>query len=86
MEKYWKICVDSFTGYWNYLFNEVSQPGIHNYFYWLLGLSVLVFMEGKGNGRHGARKSAFGHKKRPQIIEPLLYKVHLNITVSRNQD
>jgi len=44
MEKYWKIFVDSFTGYWNYLFNEVSQPGIHNYFYWLLGLSVLVWI------------------------------------------
>jgi len=44
MEKYWKICVDSFSGYWNYLFNEVSQPGIHNYFYWLLGLSVLVWI------------------------------------------
>lgn len=43
MEKYWKITVDSFTGYWNYLFNEVSEPGIHNYFYWLVGLSLLAW-------------------------------------------
>jgi sterol desaturase/sphingolipid hydroxylase (fatty acid hydroxylase superfamily) len=43
MEKYWQITIDSFTGYWNYLFQEISEPGIHNYFYWLVGLSLLAW-------------------------------------------
>ena len=43
MEKYWKIIVDSFTGYWNYLVTEITEPGLTNYFYWLLGLSLLVW-------------------------------------------
>ncbi len=44
MEKYWKITIDSFTGYWNYLTHEITHPGLNNYFYWLIGLSVLVWM------------------------------------------
>lgn len=43
MEKYWKIIVDSFTGYWNYLVQEVTTPSWTNYFYWLVGLSLLVW-------------------------------------------
>jgi sterol desaturase/sphingolipid hydroxylase (fatty acid hydroxylase superfamily) len=44
MEKYWNIIRDSFTGYWNYLVSEISNPSWDNYFYWLLGLSLLVFL------------------------------------------
>ena len=43
MEKYLKIIQDSFTGYFNYLIDEITNPGWTNYFYWLLGLSLLVF-------------------------------------------
>ncbi|ARN79320.1 hypothetical protein BST97_01700 [Nonlabens spongiae] len=43
MEKYLDIIADSFTGYWNYLVSEISNPTWTNYFYWLLGLSTLVF-------------------------------------------
>ncbi|MEE3149056.1 MAG: sterol desaturase family protein [Bacteroidota bacterium] len=43
MEKYLKIIQDSFTGYFNYLIEEITNPGGTNYFYWLLGLSLLVF-------------------------------------------
>lgn len=43
MEKYVKIIQDSFTGYFNYLIEEITNPGWTNYFYWLLGLSLLVF-------------------------------------------
>jgi sterol desaturase/sphingolipid hydroxylase (fatty acid hydroxylase superfamily) len=32
-----------FTGYWNYLMDEVTQPNLHNYFYWLVALSILVW-------------------------------------------
>ena len=43
MEKYLKIIQDSFTGYFNYLIDEITNPGWTNYFYWLVGLSLLVF-------------------------------------------
>ncbi|EAQ48853.1 sterol desaturase family protein [Leeuwenhoekiella blandensis] len=43
MDKYLKIIQDSFTGYFNYLIDEITNPGWTNYFYWLLGLSLLVF-------------------------------------------
>ncbi len=43
LEKYLNIITDSFTGYWNYLVTEISNPSWTNYFYWLIGLSVLVF-------------------------------------------
>ncbi|NNF36311.1 MAG: sterol desaturase family protein [Saprospiraceae bacterium] len=43
MEKYWNIVQYSFSGYWNYLVSEITNPGLNNYFYWLLGLSLLVW-------------------------------------------
>jgi sterol desaturase/sphingolipid hydroxylase (fatty acid hydroxylase superfamily) len=44
MAEYWKIIVDSYTGYWNYFVNEVAYPGWHNYFWWLVGLSLFVWL------------------------------------------
>ena len=42
--KYLKIIQDSFTGYFNYLLQEISNPSWTNYFYWVLGLSLLVWV------------------------------------------
>lgn len=44
MEKYIDIIERSFSGYFNYLIKEISNPSWTNYFYWLLGLSILVFL------------------------------------------
>lgn len=44
MNKYWNIIIDSFTGYWNYLVKEVTTLSWTNYFYWLVGLSLLVWL------------------------------------------
>ncbi|MDT0643942.1 sterol desaturase family protein [Zunongwangia sp. F363] len=44
MEKYLKIIADSFTGYFSYLVQEISDPSWTNYFYWLTGLSILVWL------------------------------------------
>ena len=44
IKKYLKIIVDGFTGYWNYLQNELLYPSWHNYFYWLVGLSLVVWL------------------------------------------
>ncbi|MCB0639320.1 MAG: sterol desaturase family protein [Lewinella sp.] len=44
MEQYWQIFVNSYQGYARYLWHEITHPGWHNYFYWLIGVSVLFFI------------------------------------------
>jgi sterol desaturase/sphingolipid hydroxylase (fatty acid hydroxylase superfamily) len=44
IEKYVKIIGDSYYGYFNYLVNEMFYPSWHNYFWWLLGMSVGVWL------------------------------------------
>jgi len=44
LEKYLKIIQDSFTGYFNYLVQEITNPSWTNYFYWLIVLSLLVWI------------------------------------------
>lgn len=43
MEKYIEIFVNGYTGYAKYLWKEVTDPGWHNYFYWLIGVSAFFF-------------------------------------------
>jgi sterol desaturase/sphingolipid hydroxylase (fatty acid hydroxylase superfamily) len=44
IQEYFKIFVDGYYGYWNYLTSEILYPSWHNYFWWLLGISVVVWM------------------------------------------
>ena len=44
MEKYIEIIRGAYSGYWNYLVNEILHPGWHNYFYWLVGTSFLIWI------------------------------------------
>ena len=44
MEKYLKIIADGFSGYWTYLQKELLYPSWHNYFYWLVGLSLFIWL------------------------------------------
>lgn len=44
IEHYWQIIQGSYTGYWNYLKAEILYPGWHNYFWWLVGLSLFVWL------------------------------------------
>ncbi|HEA29527.1 MAG TPA: sterol desaturase family protein [Leeuwenhoekiella sp.] len=44
MKDYLQIIKNSFTGYWDYLISEITTPSWTNYLYWLLGLSLLVFL------------------------------------------
>lgn len=39
-----KIITESYTGYWNYLRYEILNPSWGNYFYWLVGVSLLVYL------------------------------------------
>jgi sterol desaturase/sphingolipid hydroxylase (fatty acid hydroxylase superfamily) len=43
LEKYIQIVQNAYSGYWNYLLHEVLQPSWHNYFYWLLFLSLFCW-------------------------------------------
>lgn len=38
------LITDSFTGYFQYLVAEIMNPGWTSYFYWLIGLSLLVWV------------------------------------------
>lgn len=44
MDKYFRIIQDSYTGYFQYLKDELLHPSWHNYFYWLLALSIIVWL------------------------------------------
>ncbi|MEM9675126.1 MAG: sterol desaturase family protein [Bacteroidota bacterium] len=44
MEQYINTIIDSYTGYANYLWNEVTHPSWHNYFYWLIGVSAFFML------------------------------------------
>ncbi len=38
-----QIIIDSYAGYWSFLVEEVLHPSWHNYFYWLIVLSILCW-------------------------------------------
>lgn len=44
MEDFFKIISDSYSGYAQYLWQEITNPGWHNYFYWLVGVSLIFFL------------------------------------------
>lgn len=44
LAEYLTIIGNSYSGYWNYLVAEILNIGWKNYFYWLLGLSLVVWM------------------------------------------
>ncbi len=39
MSKYWNVFIEGYQGYMSYLWNEITNPGWNNYFYWLLLVS-----------------------------------------------
>ena len=44
MDKYLDIFVNGYTGYARYLWSEITHPSWHNYFYWLIGVSLFFFL------------------------------------------
>lgn len=40
---YWQVFRDGYVNYASYLWNEITHPGWHNYFYWLIGVSAFFF-------------------------------------------
>ncbi|MBL7942846.1 MAG: sterol desaturase family protein [Flavobacteriales bacterium] len=44
MNHYLEIIANAYTGYWNYLKSEILEPSWHNYFWYLVALSLLVWL------------------------------------------
>ncbi|WP_420578644.1 sterol desaturase family protein [Ekhidna sp.] len=42
--EYWQLIKEAYTGYANYLWQEISRPGWHSYFYWLIGVSAFFLI------------------------------------------
>ncbi|NND32694.1 MAG: sterol desaturase family protein [Saprospiraceae bacterium] len=40
MSNYWNIFINGYQGYARYLWQEITSPSFHNYFYWLILVSV----------------------------------------------
>lgn len=43
MSKYINLFFQSYSDYWNYLIYEITNPSWNNYFYWLIGISLLCW-------------------------------------------
>jgi sterol desaturase/sphingolipid hydroxylase (fatty acid hydroxylase superfamily) len=43
MQEYIQVFLDGYYGHWNYLSSEILYPSWHNYFWWLLGISLVVW-------------------------------------------
>ncbi|MGI9542562.1 MAG: sterol desaturase family protein [Cyclobacteriaceae bacterium] len=44
MKEYWDIIVNAYGGYASYLWQEITHPTWHSYFYWLIGVSAFFFL------------------------------------------
>ena len=44
MQKYFDILINGYAGYAGYLWNEITNPNWHNYFYWLIAVSLFFFV------------------------------------------
>jgi len=44
LQKYVDILINGYTGYAAYLWNEITNPNWHNYFYWLIAVSLFFFV------------------------------------------
>ena len=43
MGEYVEIIKNAYIGYAGYLWQEITNPNWHNYFYWLIGVSLFFF-------------------------------------------
>lgn len=44
MEEFLNTLADSYQGYFNYVLNSILVPSRNNFFYWLLGISLVVWI------------------------------------------
>jgi sterol desaturase/sphingolipid hydroxylase (fatty acid hydroxylase superfamily) len=44
MNKYIELFKGAYSGYWHYFTYEILHPSWHNYFYWLVGASIVIWL------------------------------------------
>ena len=44
MPNYFQVFIDGYAGYASYLWYEITHPGLKNYFYWLIVISLFFFI------------------------------------------
>lgn len=44
MKDLWQLVREGYSGYASYLWQEITSPSWHNYFYWLIGVSLFFFL------------------------------------------
>jgi len=44
LTNYWEVFRHGYLNYASYLWQEITHPGWHNYFYWLVGVSLFFFL------------------------------------------
>lgn len=44
LNRIYQTIIDGYVGYWNYLTHELLYPGIKNYLWWLIALSLFVWV------------------------------------------
>ena len=44
LNRIYQTIIDGYVGYWNYLTHELFYPGIKNYLWWLIALSLFVWV------------------------------------------
>ena len=44
MDNYFNLVSNAYSGYWSYFIGEITSPSWHNYFYWLLGASIVIWL------------------------------------------
>ena len=44
MQNYWDVFLNGYKGYASYLWGEITNPSLHSYFYWLIGVSLFFFL------------------------------------------
>ena len=44
MPNYFKVFIDGYGGYASYLWYEMTHPGLKNYFYWLILVSLFFLV------------------------------------------
>ncbi len=43
MNTYWELFINGYKSYASYLWNDITNPGVNSYFYWLILVSLLFF-------------------------------------------
>jgi sterol desaturase/sphingolipid hydroxylase (fatty acid hydroxylase superfamily) len=44
MDKYFQLIINAYNNYWHFFYDAILHPHWHNYFYWLIGASLIIYL------------------------------------------